>query len=167
MGFAEKIVSWEELPGWRAEHRRHGKRVVVTNGCFDILHLGHVTYLEAARAHGDVLLVGINSDASVRQLKGPDRPVNPETDRAAVIAALASVDAVCIFEQPRAEAFLRRALPDVWVKGADYTLESLDQVERRVVEEAGGRIALIPVVAGRSTTQTLRRTGRSIAPVNP
>jgi rfaE bifunctional protein nucleotidyltransferase chain/domain len=159
MGFAEKIIVWEHLPAWRAEQRQQRRRVVVTNGCFDILHLGHVTYLEAARTHGDLLLVGVNGDASVRQLKGSDRPINPAPDRAAVVAALTSVDAVCVFEQTRAHEFLRRAEPDIWAKGGDYTLETLDQEERRVVEAAGGTIVFIPLVSGRSTTQTLKRVG--------
>src|SRR5512139_4063214 len=102
--------------------RARGKRLVVTNGCFDVLHLGHVTYLETARSQGDALLVGVNSDEAVRQLKGPGRPVTPETDRAAVLAALESVDGVCIFAESTATRFLAAAQPDIYVKGGDYTL---------------------------------------------
>jgi D-glycero-beta-D-manno-heptose 1-phosphate adenylyltransferase len=155
MRFQDKIVSWEDLPAWRALRRARGERLVVTNGCFDILHLGHVTYLEQARNLGDVLLVGLNGDVSVRELKGPSRPVNPEIDRAAVLAGLESVSGVCVFAEKAATNFLVRAQPDVYVKGGDYTLETLNPDERRVVEEAGGQIIILPVVRGRSTTQLL------------
>jgi D-glycero-beta-D-manno-heptose 1-phosphate adenylyltransferase len=140
--------------------RTRGKRLVVTNGCFDLLHLGHVTYLETARNEGDALLVGVNGDEAVRQLKGPDRPVNHENDRAAVLAALQSVDGVCIFEERAATRFLAAATPDIYVKGGDYTLETLNQEERRTVEQAGGRIVLIPFVPGKSTTALLKQIAR-------
>jgi len=159
MGFREKILSWDALPAWRDAQRRLGRTVVATNGCFDLLHLGHATYLEAARALGDLLVVGVNSDDSVRALKGPSRPVNPENDRAALIAALASVDAVCLFPEVSARNFLARLQPDVWAKGADYTLDTLNPEERAVVEQAGGRIAFLDLVPGRSTTRTLQRLG--------
>src|SRR5436190_16710006 len=129
MSFREKIVPWAKLPSWRAAIRVKGRRLVVTNGCFDILHLGHVTYLEAARQQGDMLLVGINSDASVQELKGAGRPVNFEADRAAVVAALGCVDAVCIFNERSALHFLTASQPDIWVKGGDYTIESVNQDE--------------------------------------
>jgi rfaE bifunctional protein nucleotidyltransferase chain/domain len=160
MSFRDKVISWDQLPAWRAAMRAKGKKVVVTNGCFDLLHFGHITYLESARAAGDALLVGINSDASVRELKGPERPVNNETDRAAVIAALESVSAACVFTDKSATNFLRAAQPDVWVKGGDYTLETLNQEERRAVEGGGGRIVLIPFVPGKSTTQLLEKISR-------
>ena len=140
--------------------RASGKRLVVTNGCFDLLHLGHVTYLETARHQGDALLVGLNGDASVRQLKGPERPVTPEDDRAAVLAALESVNGVCIFGEQTATRFLAAAQPDVYVKGGDYTLDTLNQDERRAVEQTGGRIVIIPVVPGKSTTATLKKIMR-------
>src|SRR5688572_303632 len=136
MSFREKIIPWAKLPAWRAGARAQGGRLVVTNGCFDILHLGHVTYLEAARQQGDLLLVGVNDDAAVRQLKGPGRPVNPETDRAGIVAALACVDAVCIFEQRSALDFLSAAQPDIWIKGGDYTLDTVNQDERQAVEKS-------------------------------
>ncbi len=157
MNFREKIITLEQLPEWRAELRRRGQRLVVTNGCFDLLHLGHVTYLETARNQGDALLIGLNSDASVRQLKGPDRPLNSEQDRAAVVAALESVDGVCIFEEPTATRFLSIAKPDIYVKGGDYTLETLNREERQTVEQAGGRITVLPIVSGKSTTALLKR----------
>ncbi len=132
---------------------------MVTNGCFDLLHLGHVTYLETARNQGDLLLVGVNADAAVRELKGAWRPVNRDTDRALVLAALESVSAVTIFPQTTATEFLSLAKPDIYVKGGDYTIETINQDERRVVEEAGGRIVLVGLVEGRSTTNTLKKLG--------
>jgi rfaE bifunctional protein nucleotidyltransferase chain/domain len=129
---------------------------VATNGCFDLLHLGHVTYLQAARNQGDALLVGVNGDASIRQLKGPGRPVNAAHDRAAVLAALQSVDAVCIFNELNATRFLSAAQPDIYVKGGDYTLDTLNQEERRLLERAGGKIVIIPAVPGKSTTNLLK-----------
>lgn len=157
MNSAAKILDATTLPAWRAALRASGRRLVVTNGCFDLLHAGHVSYLEAARAQGDALLIGLNGDDSVRQLKGPTRPLNTEADRARVIAALGCVDGVCIFPEMRATAFLERAQPDIYVKGGDYTLDTIDQNERRAVEGAGGRIAFIPFVPGKSTTGLVER----------
>jgi rfaE bifunctional protein nucleotidyltransferase chain/domain len=160
VSFREKIIAWDKLPEWRADVRASGKRLVVTNGCFDLLHIGHVTYLETARRQGDALLVGVNGDAAVRELKGADRPVTPEHDRAAVLAALESVDGVCIFAESTATRFLAAARPDIYVKGGDYTLDTLNQEERRTVEGAGGRIVIIPFVPGKSTTAMLRKISR-------
>lgn len=157
VGFSEKILLPPSLTAWRESIRQSGRQLVVTNGCFDLLHIGHATYLEAARALGDLLLVGVNSDASVRRLKGSSRPIRVEGDRAALIAALGCVDAVCVFDETSAERFLGLAQPDVWAKGADYTLETLNQAERTTVEKGGGRIAFLPLVPGRSTTLTLKR----------
>jgi rfaE bifunctional protein nucleotidyltransferase chain/domain len=158
--FRDKIISADQLPAWRKELAASGKKLVVTNGCFDLLHLGHVTYLQAARGLGDCLLVGVNSDASVRAIKGPDRPLNSEADRAAVLAALAAVDAVSIFPEPNALAFLRRVHPDVYVKGGDYTLDTINQEERRLVESLGGRVVVLGGVPGRSTSNLVRRLGK-------
>lgn len=160
MNLREKIIPWDKLPEWRAAFRVTGKMLVVTNGCFDILHLGHVTYLEKARNHGGGLLVGVNGDDAARQLKGPSRPVNVEKDRAAVLAALASVDGVCIFAEKTAVNFLAAARPDIYVKGGDYTLDTLNQEERRTVEQAGGKIVIIPLVPGKSTTALLEKISR-------
>jgi rfaE bifunctional protein nucleotidyltransferase chain/domain len=160
VNFRDKIIAWDKLPTWREAFRASGKKLVVTNGCFDILHLGHVTYLENARNFGDALLVGVNSDAAVRGLKGAGRPVNSETDRAAVLAALQSVDGVCIFTDPTATKFLAAAQPDIYVKGGDYTLETLNQDERRAVESVGGKIILVPFVPGKSTTGLLEKISR-------
>jgi len=156
VNFREKIFALETLPAWRAALRAIGKKLAVTNGCFDLLHVGHVTYLEAARNQADALLVGLNSDSAVRALKGPERPVNGEADRAAVLAALQSVDGVCVFAEPTATRFLSVAQPDVYVKGGDYTLETLNRDERRVVEQAGGKIVIIPLVPGKSTTAMIQ-----------
>ena len=155
--FRDKIIAWDQLPAWRTAVRAAGWKLVVTNGCFDILHLGHVTYLESARQLGDALLVGVNGDDAVRGLKGPGRPVNAEGDRAAVLAALESVAGVCTFAEPTATKFLSTARPDIYVKGGDYTLETLNQDERRAVESAGGKIVIIPFVPGKSTTALLKK----------
>ena len=160
MNFREKIISWDQLPAWRAAIRASGRKLVVTNGCFDLLHPGHVSYLESARNQGDALLLGLNGDDSVRQLKGELRPVNPEADRAAVVAALQSVDGVCIFAEKTATRFLTAAQPDVYVKGGDYTLETVNPDERRVVEQSGGRIVIIPFVPEKSTTALLQKIAR-------
>jgi len=151
------MVSWDDLPAWRAAMRASGKKLVVTNGCFDLLHLGHITYLEAARNQGGALLVGVNSDSSVGELKGAGRPINQEDDRAAVVAALESVDAICIFSDRSANRFLERAQPDIYTKGGDYTIDTINQEERRTVENAGGKIVILPVVPGRSTTAILKK----------
>lgn len=160
MNFREKIIAWDTLPEWRKQFRNHGHKLVVTNGVFDILHPGHVTYLETARNFGDGLLVGLNGDAAVRELKGASRPVNSENDRAAVLAALESVSAVCIFPEKTMTRFLAIAQPDIYVKGGDYTLETLNRDERRAVESAGGKIKIIPFVPGKSTTALLEKISR-------
>ncbi len=160
MNFREKIIAWDDVAAWRATLRARKQKLVVTNGCFDVLHLGHVTYLETARNLGDALLVGLNGDAAVRELKGPDRPVNAEADRAAVLAALESVDGVCIFTERTATRFLALVEPDIYGKGGDYTLETINQEERRAVEKAGGRVAILPLVPGQSTTALLQKIAR-------
>ena len=160
MNFREKIIAWDKLPEWRAALRARGSKLVVTNGCFDILHPGHVTYLESARNLGDALLVGINGDGATRQLKGPGRPVNSETDRGTVLAALESVAGVCIFAEKTATRFLSAAQPEIYVKGGDYTLHTLNQEERQIVEQAGGKIVIISFVPGKSTTTLLEKISR-------
>lgn len=158
--FTQKILSLPDVPHWRNALRKQGIPLVVTNGCFDLLHAGHVTYLEAARNLGGALLVGLNSDISVRSLKGPTRPLNAEKDRASVIAALECVDGVAVFTEIRADRFLQLVQPDIYVKGGDYTLDSLDQVERRTVETAGGRIVILPLVPGKSTTSLIDKMAK-------
>ena len=160
MNFRDKIIAWDDLPAWRKQFRAGGKKLVVTNGCFDILHLGHITYLETARNFGGALLVGVNGDGATRQLNGAGRPVNSETDRAAILAALESVGGACIFADKTAVKFLTAAQPDIYVKGGDYTLDTLNQDERRAVESAGGKIVLIPFVPGKSTTALLKKISR-------
>jgi rfaE bifunctional protein nucleotidyltransferase chain/domain len=160
MHFRDKLITWDNLPRWRDNLRQRGQKLVVTNGCFDLLHLGHITYLECARNLGDALLIGLNSDEAVGQLKGPSRPVNSETDRAAVLASLESVSGVCIFREKRATRFLGHAQPDIYVKGGDYTLETIEQEERRIVEVAGGKVVILPFVPGKSTTAILEKIAR-------
>jgi len=160
MSTTHKLLTPSQLPVWREALRQAGNRLVVTNGCFDLLHVGHVHYLEEARALGDALLIGVNADASVRQLKGPDRPLNTETDRARVLAALDCVDGVLIFPEMRADRFLAQSEPDIYVKGGDYTLETINPDERRAVEGAGGKIAFIKFIEGKSTTGLIAKIQR-------
>jgi len=135
--------------------RQGGQKVVFTNGCFDILHAGHVTYLEAAKAQGDVLVLGLNTDESVRRLKGPERPIISELDRAKVVGALKAVDYVVLFGEQTAEAVIAEVKPDVYVKGGDYTLDTLP--EAKIVQSYGGKVAFIDMVEGRSTTNIINK----------
>lgn len=160
MELADKIIPFDQLAAWREALRESGRSLVVTNGCFDILHAGHVTYLNAARQQGDVLLIGLNADESVRRIKGPTRPINCESDRATVLAGLAAVDAVTVFTEDDALHLLETVKPDVYVKGGDYTIDTINQPERRLVESQGGRIVILPGVEGRSTTAILERASR-------
>ena len=152
------LIPKERIEDFCATLREAGQRIVFTNGCFDILHAGHVRYLAAARAQGDVLILGLNSDASVRRLKGASRPINNEQDRAEVVGALAAVDAVVIFGEDTAEELIAKVRPAVYAKGGDYTLETLP--EARIVESYGGEVAFIPLVAGKSTTGIIAKMGR-------
>lgn len=154
-----KILTLDQLAAESGRLRSESQRIVATNGCFDILHVGHVRYLTAARKLGDVLVVGLNGDDSVRQLKGEGRPVNREQDRAEVLAALESVDYVTIFPENRATNFLRAAAPAVYAKGGDYTADTLDPGERAVLDEFGSRIEIIPFEKGYSTSELLTRIG--------
>jgi D-beta-D-heptose 7-phosphate kinase/D-beta-D-heptose 1-phosphate adenosyltransferase len=147
--------SLEAAVGQRVRWRDEGKRVVFTNGCFDLLHAGHVALLEAARAQGDVLLVGLNSDRSVSALKGPGRPVLPMAERREALLALEAVDAVVIYDEPTPLEAIRRLLPDVLVKGADWEEQRI--VGRDEVLAAGGRVVRVPLVPGRSTSLFLER----------
>ena len=154
----DMLIPNERIEAFTAALREAGVRVVFTNGCFDILHAGHVRYLAAARALGDVLILGLNSDASVRRLKGEMRPVNTAEDRAEVVGALKSVDYVVIFGEDTAENLIAKVRPAVYAKGGDYTRETLP--EARIVESYGGEVAFIPLVAGKSTTGIIERAGR-------
>ena len=148
-------MNLSELKLLRETYRKEHKIVVFTNGCFDILHAGHVRYLTEAKKLGDVLVVGLNSDESVRKLKGAGRPVNPEEDRAEVLEGLRAVDHVVVFHEDTAEEMARQLQPDVYVKGGDYSLERLP--ESAIVASYGGRTVLVPMVEGRSTTNVIRK----------
>lgn len=148
-------VTRDNLSAFAAALRAHGQRIVFTNGCFDILHVGHVRYLGAARALGDCLVVGLNSDASVRRLKGPERPVNEEADRAEVLDALRAVDYVTIFDEPTAAELIEIIRPDVYVKGGDYTIATLP--EAKIVRDYGGRVEFVDLVPERSTTRVIEK----------
>ena len=150
-----KIVSTEELRAERARLRADGRRLVFTNGCFDVLHVGHVRYLTRARTLGDALVVAINSDRTVRELKGPGRPVMNETERAEMLAALRAVDYVTIFDDLSPRSLIAAVLPDVLVKGGDYALDEIHG--REEVEAAGGRVVALPFVEGASTTGIIER----------
>jgi rfaE bifunctional protein nucleotidyltransferase chain/domain len=151
------ILSLDELAREADRLRAAGRRLVLTNGCFDLVHAGHVDYLERARALGDALVVALNSDRSVRELKGPTRPVNPEQDRARVVSALRAVDYVVIFDSLRVTDVIRAVRPALYAKGGDYTVETLDPGERAALAEAGTEIHILPLVPGRSTTAILAR----------
>lgn len=150
-----EILTLEEAILRFGREKRNGRRIVFTNGCFDLLHPGHIGSLEQARALGDALIVGLNSDASVRKLKGAGRPVLPERERAEILCALECVDAVVIFDEPTPREIISRLLPDVLVKGGDWPGDQI--VGREEVEAAGGRVVSIPVVPGYSTTAMLRK----------
>jgi rfaE bifunctional protein nucleotidyltransferase chain/domain len=148
------VISLEEAARLASACRSQGRRLVLANGCFDLLHVGHVRYLRAARALGDVLLVGLNSDAAVRRLKGPGRPLMPVAERAELVAALADVDAVVVFDEDRADTLIATLRPDVHAKGTDYSVESVP--EREAVVAAGGRVAIAGDPKEHATTDLIR-----------
>lgn len=150
-----KFVQRADIAALAMQLRSQGQKIVLTNGCFDILHVGHVRYLNAARELGDCLIVGLNSDASVRQLKGPTRPVNDEADRAEVLAGLAAVDYVVVFSEETAESLADEVRPAIYAKGGDYSADRLP--EAKIVAAHGGQTILLPEVAGRSTTNIIRK----------
>lgn len=154
-----RVVSLAEACAFVQEVRARGGTVAFTNGCFDLLHAGHVHLLETARSLASALVVGVNGDESVRRLKGPGRPLQRQEDRARVVAALRAVDCVVVFDEPTAGQLIRELRPDVYVKGGDWSLASLP--EREVAEAVGARIVLVPLLEGRSTTALLRRAGRT------
>jgi D-glycero-beta-D-manno-heptose 1-phosphate adenylyltransferase len=156
-----KLLALEDAVQRRGELRAAGRRVVMTNGVFDLLHAGHLHYLQSARARGDVLFVLLNSDASVRQLKGPLRPVQGERERAYALGALACVDAIVLFRTKRLTAEIRALRPDLYVKAGDYTLAKLDPEERAALEETGAEIEFLPFLAGFSTTTLIERIRRA------
>lgn len=154
----EKILSMDQMLAERERLRAAGKRLVFTNGVFDLLHVGHVRYLRQARALGDALVVAINSDRSVRELKGPERPVFDEAERAEIMAALRDVNYVVVFDDISPRGTIRRLLPDVLVKGGDYPLDEIHG--REEVEAAGGKVISLPFVPGASTTSVLEKMKR-------
>jgi rfaE bifunctional protein nucleotidyltransferase chain/domain len=151
----DRVLDAAGLEAFVRAARAANKRIVFTNGVFDILHPGHLRYLQAARGHGDLLIVGLNSDASVRRNKGPARPVNPQHERAEVLAALECVDAVSVFDDETPADIIRRVQPDVLVKGADWPADQI--VGRDTVEARGGRVILEKVEAGYSTTRLIQK----------
>lgn len=151
------MIPLEEVSSWRESQQKAGKTVVATNGCFDILHVGHLRYLSEAAKLGDVLIIGVNSDASVSELKGPDRPVTPEEDRAELLCGLKCVTEAAIFHDVRATEFLMLTAPDIYVKGGDYKVSDLNADEVAAVQAAGGKIEILPLVPGKSTTAVLDR----------
>lgn len=153
----EKIVKAERLGAIGNEMRGAGRKLVLTNGCFDLLHVGHVRYLQAARALGDALAVAINGDESVRALKGEGRPLNREADRAEMMAALECVDYVIIFTEVRASQLLAKVRPAIYVKGGDYTRKSLHPEERAALDQAGTEIRILPFETGHSTSGLIER----------
>ena len=153
--FEEKILSLDQAVRWREACKEKQQRVVFTNGCFDLLHRGHVAYLQEARLLGDALVVGLNDDASVRRLKGPGRPLMAQQDRACLLAALQMVDVVCMFPEDTPLALIQALQPDVLVKGGDYQLDQI--VGRDVVEAYGGQVTTLPFLEGYSTTELVEK----------
>ena len=155
------VVTKSRLIEIRSQYKRDGKKVVFTNGCFDIIHRGHVEYLQKAKSLGDVLIVGLNTDASVRRLKGPARPVVCEADRAVVLSALEVVDHVCLFDEDTPFEIIRDLVPDILVKGADWAIEKV--VGEDIVEHAGGVVRTIEFLPDRSTTSIIDRIAQTMA----
>jgi|SRR5579872_1858101 len=155
------ILDWHELASTLDERRRAGESIVSTNGVFDVLHVGHARYLQAARSLGDLLVVGVNSDSGTRSLKGPTRPFVPQAERMELLAALACVDFVTLFGEPSPEALLELIRPGIHAKGGDYHPALLP--EAAVVERHGGRLAILPFESGYSTTDFVERIGRLLA----
>ncbi len=151
----EKIWGRSDLVAHLEQERQAGKKIVFTNGCFDLLHVGHLRYLAAARALGDLLVLGLNSDASVQSIKGPLRPIIPESDRAEVMAALEMIDYVVLFDEPTPQQLIEAVQPDVLVKGGDWGIDAI--VGREVVWARGGTVRNIPIVEGWSTTRIIER----------
>ncbi len=157
---SKRVLDLEGILALRKSARDSGLKVVLTNGCFDLLHRGHISYLNQSAALGDLLIVAVNSDASVRELKGPDRPLNSEQDRAYALASLRCVDATFIFPGPRLAGEISEIQADIYTKAGDYTIESLDQSERRALDAAGTEIRFIPFINGHSTTSLIERAAQ-------
>jgi rfaE bifunctional protein nucleotidyltransferase chain/domain len=156
------VLTRNELVRIRQQFKKTGKKVVFTNGCFDILHRGHIEYLAKAKSLGDVLIVGLNTDGSVRRLKGPGRPIVDEDDRAAVLAAISAVDYVCLFDEDTPHELIQALVPDILVKGADWSMN--DIVGKDVVEAAGGAVRTIEFLPNRSTSKIIEKIARMVVP---
>ena len=154
----EKIKSTDELKSIVEDLKKHNKKIVTTNGVFDILHIGHIRYLKGAKKLGDILIIAINSDNSVKKIKDPKRPLNNENDRAEAIASLEHVDYVTIFNEENPIKFLEEIKPEVHIKGGDYNINRI--IEKNVVEKNGGKIILIPEVKGYSTTDLIKKISK-------
>lgn len=152
---AAPVISRSDLSGWARDIRQRGQSIVLANGCFDLIHVGHIRYLAGAKDLADILIVGINSDERVRDLKGPGRPYIPELERAEIIASISCVDAVTIFDELTVEELLRNIRPDFHAKGTDYTTESVP--ERDIVRELGGRVAIVGDPKDHSSTDLIRK----------
>ncbi len=150
-----KLVAQKDLSELLSDLRTEEKVIVTTNGCFDILHVGHVRYLEKAKELGDVLIIALNSDVSVKKIKGPNRPINNEVDRAEVLSALCFVDYVVLFDEESPQDLLAYIKPDIHTKGSDYSIETLPEL--KVIVENGGRVEFIDLVEGKSTTSILEK----------
>jgi D-glycero-beta-D-manno-heptose 1-phosphate adenylyltransferase len=153
--YSGKIKKLEEALIWREELKKNNKKVVVTNGCFDVIHRGHLTYLMNSRRQGDVLLLAVNSDDSVKAVKGPSRPVNNEFDRTFVLSCFPFIDAIVVFSTHNCDELLMQLKPDIYIKGADYTLETMVQSERKILESIGSEIRFLSFVEGYSSTDTI------------
>jgi rfaE bifunctional protein nucleotidyltransferase chain/domain len=157
MRILQKIVPYQGLIQWRDRLAPEKRPLIATNGCFDCLHVGHIHLLAAARELGNTLLVGVTSDQGIRHLKGPGRPATQQNDRLIILAALEMVDFVCVFPEIEATGFLQKARPDVYVKGADYTVDTINQTERAALEAMHCQIRFVPRFEGRSTTTFLHQ----------
>lgn len=157
-----KIMTLSDALSWRLDLRNKGRKLALTNGCFDLLHRGHAEYLLAARRSADELLILLNSDASVKRLKGPSRPLCSENDRAFLLACMEFISAVVIFDSSRCEKEIEILKPDVYIKGGDYTVEKLDPGERKALLDCGADIRFIPFVPGFSTTSLIEKANRKI-----
>ncbi len=156
-----KIMSMDSAIEWRKKLTDKNNRLVMTNGCFDLIHRGHIEYMLAARSKGDKLLIAVNSDKSVQSIKGPDRPLNSEDDRSLVLASMGFIDGIIIFNTPRCDKIIEAIKPDIYAKGADYNIDTIDQTERKALEAAGSEIAFISFVPGYSTTSIIKKMDKS------
>ena len=151
----EKLLKIDSLTRQLTRHRRQKEIIVFTNGCFDVLHRGHIEFLKFCKLQGDIVVLGLNSDSSVKAVKGPDRPINNQHDRAAVLAALETVDYITVFDEPTPLNLIKKVKPDVLVKGQDWAQKGV--VGREFVESYGGTVALAPIVEGKSSTATIEK----------